>query len=241
MSAGFHPKRFRAGKPEQASCMLNRVDDSATTAGGRPGGDPYRLAVSHSARVKRLKILLPIGAFIISLAFFGVSVVRAYLPENLQIASAKIENGKVVMEKPAIAGRNEDGISYSMRAERALQDIKNPNIIALETIAAAVPLNEKIIARVEALSGVFDRSSDLLDMDKPFTIKLSTGLEASFQSAHLDIKGGKMETSEPVAIKADEASIVAESLKITDKGRIITFQGAVRVNIQPSAIRKTGN
>jgi lipopolysaccharide export system protein LptC len=93
--------------------MLNRVDYSATTAGGRPGGDPYRLAVSHSARVKRLKILLPIGAFIISLAFFGVSVVRAYLPENLQIASAKIENGKVVMEKPAIAGRNEDGISYS--------------------------------------------------------------------------------------------------------------------------------
>ena len=40
----------------------------------------------------------------------------SYLPENLQIASAKIENGKVVMEKPAIAGRNEDGISYSMRA-----------------------------------------------------------------------------------------------------------------------------
>ena len=72
-------------------------------------------------------------------------------------------------------------------------------------------------------------------------LKLSTGLEASFQSAHLDIKGGKMETSDPVAIKADEASIVAQSLKITDKGRIITFQGAVRVNIEPSAIRKTGN
>lgn len=221
--------------------MLNRVDSRATTAGGRPGDDPYRLAVNHSARVKRLKILLPVAAFVISLTFFGVSVVRAYLPENLQIGSAKIENGKVVMEKPAIAGRNEDGISYSMRAERALQDIKNPNIIALETIAAAVPLNEKVIARVEALSGVFDRSSDRLDMDKPFTIKLSTGLEANFQSAHLDIKGGKMETDKPVAIKADGASIVAQSLKITDKGRIITFQGSVRVNTQPSAIRKTGN
>lgn len=241
MTLEIHPKRFRAGEPEQASRMSNPVNESATTAGRLPAGDAYRLAVNHSQRVKRLKILLPIGAFIVSLAFIGVSVVRAYLPENLKIASAKIENGKVVMEKPAIAGRNEDGISYSMRAERALQDIKNPNIIALETITAAVPLNDKTIAKVQALSGIFDRSADLLNMDQPFTIKLSTGIDASFQSANLDIKGGSMATDKPVAIKANEASIVAQSLKITDKGRIITFQGAVRVNVEPSAIRKTGN
>lgn len=219
--------------------MLKRTDDNATPAGRQPEDAAYRAALSHSARVRRLKVLLPVSAFVISLAFVGVSVVRAYLPEELKIESAKIENGKVVMEKPAIAGRNSDGINYSMRAERALQDIKNPNIIALETIAAAVPLNENTVAMVKALSGIFDRSSDLLDMDKPFTIKLSSGLEASFNSAHLNIKGGSMETNDEVTIKANEAAIVAQALKITDKGRVINFSGGVRVNIDSSTIHET--
>jgi len=221
--------------------MLNRVDESAATAGLQPDVRAYQRAVAHSARVRRLKVLLPVAAFVISLAFVAVSVIRAYLPENVKMESARIENGKVVMEKPAISGRNSDGISYSMRAERALQDIKNPNIIALETIAAAVPIDDKTIARVIAESGVFDRSTDRLDMTAPFTIKLSTGIEAAFKSAHLDIKGGSMETKDPVAITAKEASIVAQSLKMTDKGRVITFAGKVRVNIEPSAIRKVDN
>lgn len=219
--------------------MLNRVADMATPAVGKPDTGAYAAALRHSRRVERLKIMLPLGALIVSLAFVAVSVIRAYLPENVQLESARIEDGKVVMEKPAISGRNRDGISYSMRAERALQDIKNPNIIALETITAAVPLNDKVIARVEAVSGVFDRGSDKLDMTAPFTIRLSSGVTANFQSAHLDVKGGRMETPDPVSIVAKEAAIVADSMKIADNGRTITFSGSVRVNIEPTAIRKS--
>ncbi|MCL6705740.1 LPS export ABC transporter periplasmic protein LptC [Pseudomonas sp. R2.Fl] len=211
----------------------------AAPAIGKPVNDAYAAAQRHSRRVERLKVMLPVGALVVSLAFIAVSVVRAYLPENVELESARIENGKVVMEKPAISGRNRDGISYSMRAERALQDIKDPDIITLETIAAAVPLNDKVIARVEAVSGVFDRSSDKLDMTAPFTIRLSSGVEANFQSAHLDVKGGKMETPDPVSITAKEAAIVADSMKIADNGRTITFSGSVRVNIEPTAIRKS--
>ncbi|MHB0951092.1 MAG: LPS export ABC transporter periplasmic protein LptC [Allorhizobium sp.] len=220
--------------------MLNRAVDSAASPGRQQGGNAYTRAVEHSARVRRLKVLLPVAAVVISLVFIGVSVVRAYLPEDVKIESARIENGKVVMEKPAVSGRNSDGISYSMRAERALQDITNPNVITLETIAAAVPINDKVIAKVVALSGIFDRSTDQLDMTEPFTVTLSSGIEASFQSAHLDIKGGSMQTDEPVSITAKEASIVAQSLKMTDKGRVINFAGGVRMHIEAAAIRKTG-
>jgi lipopolysaccharide export system protein LptC len=221
--------------------MLSRVTQHATAVGVASDNAAYRMAIRHSDRVKRLKFLLPAAAVLISLIFIGVSVVRAYLPRELQIESARIENGKVVMEKPAISGRNGDGINYSMRAERALQDIKDPNMITLETIAAAVPLNDQVIARVVAQSGVFDRSSDKLDMTAPFTINLSSGIEAKFQSAFLDVKGGAMETTEHVSITAKEAAIVADSLKITDNGRTVSFKGSVRVNIEPTAIRKQGN
>jgi lipopolysaccharide export system protein LptC len=218
--------------------MLNTLNTSGKAAYARPERSPYGDAKFHSVRVRRLKIILPVAAMIISLIFIAVSVIRTYLPENLKIEGAKIENGKVVMEKPAIAGRNADGINYSMLAERALQDIKNPNLITLENIKAAVPVNDELIARVEATTADFDRSSDKLNLTTPFTILLSNGITAKFQTGKVDIKGGKLETDSPVSIEKEGASVVAHSLKMTDKGRVIAFEGNVRMNVDPSVIRK---
>lgn len=219
--------------------MLDRTDSPAETLAGNPSraAGAYDDARHHSQRVRRLKVILPVGAALISLAFILVSVVRSYLPENVSVLGAKVENGKIVMEKPAIAGRNKDGINYSMTAERALQDIKNPNNLSLETIKAAVPLNDQIIARVVAERGDYDRSSDRLNMTAPFDIDLSTGLKAHLTSAFIDLKEGLLESDEPVTILMDGSSILANSVKITDKGHIISFSGQVRVNIDPVAIR----
>lgn len=221
--------------------MLQSTENSALSAGWATGADAYVKAVQHSRRVRRMKVLLPVGALLISCAFVGVSVVRAYLPENIQIESAKIENGKVVMEKPAISGRNSDGVSYSLRAARALQDIKNPNIIALEDIAAAVPVNDKIIATVNAIGGIFDRGANFLDLNQPFTLNLSSGIDAKFNSAKLDIQGGTLDTPDPVEINTKGASIVANSLKIKDKGRTMQFTGQVRLTIEPSSLQKNNS
>ncbi len=217
--------------------MLQTTHDGLPTADSGSGAEDYRRAVNHSRRVRRLRFLLPVAALGITLAFVAVSFVRGLMPEELQIESAKIEDGKVVMEKPAIAGRNSDGVRYSMRAERALQDIKNPNMITLETIAAAVPVNDKVVANVVATSGIFDRGANILDLDKPFTLNLSSGIDAQFGSAHLDISGGTMKTDDPVAIQTKGASIVANSLEMKDKGRTMIFSGSVKLNIEPSALR----
>ena len=201
----------------------------------------YRRARDHSARVRRLKVILPIAAVVISLIFIAVSFIRTWLPDNIAIEGARIEDGKVVMEKPAISGRNEDGVSYSMTAARALQEIVNPDRITLEEIKAAVPVNADLIARVVASEGLFNRGTNVLDLTEPFSIVLSSGLEAAFQSAHLDIDAGRMESSDPVSIRTQQASIVAQTLKMTDKGRIITFKGKVRVNVDSAAIRNQNN
>ena len=142
------------------------------------------------------------------------------------------------MKNPAIAGRNQQGISYSMKADRALQDIKTPDVITLENINAKVPVNDEIMAEVDATTGIYDRGRNILDMTAPFTIRLNTGMEAAFRSAHLDINGGRMSTEEPVSIRSAEASIVAQTLRMTDKGRVVTFEGMVTVVIDPAAIRQ---
>lgn len=200
----------------------------------------YEAAVAHSALVRKLRVLLPVMAGVISLIFIGVAVIRAYVPENLSIESARIENGKIVMQRPSISGRNSDGINYSMVANRALQDIENPNKISLEDVKAAVPINDEVIARVTATGADFDRGADMLDLTAPFDVNLSNGITARFKSAHLNIPGGVMDSPDPVNISMNGGSIVADSLKITDKGHTITLIGQVRVNIDPAAIRNKG-
>ena len=221
--------------------MLQQIRKTAGLAAAmEPHAGAYHAALAHSGWVRRLKVLLPVGAGVISLAFIGVAFVRAYLPENISIESARIENGKIVMERPAISGRNSDGINYSLIANRALQDIENPNKISLEDVKAAVPINDDVIARVIATGADFDRGADLLNLTAPFDVNLSNGITARFQSARLDIPGGLMNTPDPVNISTKGGSIVADSLKITDKGHTITLIGQVRVNLDPVAIRNKG-
>jgi len=221
--------------------MLNTLETAGQVHRAAAEKSAYTRALFHSARVKRLKILLPVAAVIISLVFIAVSVVRAYLPEAIQIEGAKIEDGKVVMQRPAIAGRNANGINYSMVAEKALQDIRNPNLITLKTIKASMPVNSDVIAHVLAESADFDRSADTLKMHEPFTINMDNGIHAEFQGADLDIKAGKLTTDQPVAIQKGAASVVAQSLKMTDKGNVIEFDGQVRMHIDPSAIHNSGS
>ncbi len=221
--------------------MLQQIKKTAGFANALqvPAG-AYQAAVAHSIRVRKLKVLLPVAAAVISFAFIGVAIIRSYVPENLSIESARIEDGKIVMERPAISGRNSDGINYSMVADRALQDIENPNKITLQDVKAAVPINDEVIARVAATGADFDRGSDILDLKSPFDVNLSNGITARFKSAHLNIPGGIMDSRDPVNITMTGGAIVADSLKITDKGHTITFIGQVRVNVDPAAIRNKG-
>jgi lipopolysaccharide export system protein LptC len=221
--------------------MLNTLESSDLARSNARELSAYKDALFHSARVKKLKFLLPVAALVISMIFIAVSVVRAYLPENIKIEGAKIEDGKVVMEKPAIAGRNADGINYSMLAEKALQDLKDPNMITLKNIKAAMPINDGVIAHVVALSADFNRAADTLKLTEPFTVTMDNGMRAEFQGAYLDVKAGKLITDQPVAIFKGSASVVAQSLKMTDKGTVIEFDGQVRMHIDPATIHNSAS
>jgi lipopolysaccharide export system protein LptC len=219
--------------------MLDSVQKPAYGAGLAKSQAAYNRGIRHSRRVRWLKVLLPLAAILVSGAFIAVAVVRSYLPDNIKIAAATIENGMVVMEKPAISGRNRMGILYSMTAARALQPIKDSNTIKLEDINASMPMNADTMADVVAKSATYDRKADDLTVEEPFTITLSNGVTARFQSGFLDVNGGHLVTDKPVSITANGASIDADSLDMSDNGRVIKFTGHVRMNVSPDALRKT--
>ncbi|HBF31028.1 MAG TPA: LPS export ABC transporter periplasmic protein LptC [Rhizobium sp.] len=221
--------------------MLKRMDADKDRGGKKTMNAPYTQAIGHSRRVRRMRIALPALAILLTAGFAGVSVVRAYLPENLKIEGISLEDGKVVMSKPIIKGLNSNGAPYSMNALRALQDIKNPNLITLDTIAATLPVNESTLADISAVSGTYDRATDKMALTKPFKIHLSSGVDAMFKSGDLDVKAGKLKTDEMVTITMKASSLVAQSMDMTDKGQNITFSGKIRLSIDPSTLKTAGN
>lgn len=221
--------------------MLKRVDAGSRKVRKQKMDAPYNQAIGHSKRVRRLRIVLPALAVILSAGFVVVSIVRTYLPENIKIEGVNIEDGKVVMAKPAIAGLNSNGSPYSMKALRALQDIKNPNLITLEDITATVPVNESASADITAESGTYNRATDKMTLTKPFRIHMSSGVDAMFQSGDLDVKAGKLKTDEVVTIIMKASSLIAQSMDMTDKGQNITFNGRVRLSVDPATLKKPGN
>ncbi|MAY64124.1 MAG: LPS export ABC transporter periplasmic protein LptC [Rhizobiales bacterium] len=199
----------------------------------------YRRALRHSRTVRRLKILLPVAAASLMVLFFAVSWVSSLVPEGVVVASTSIEDGKLVMHRPILTGENANNQNYELKADRAMQDLTTPNIIELEAISADVPVSDGISAKLEAESGIFDRTAETMIFDKPFTVTTSSGMTAKLQGADIDIRGGSMTSDKPVNIQLPEGTVDAESMRMTDKGNTIILERRVRMTIDPKAVEKT--
>ena len=197
----------------------------------------YRLAQRHSRLVRVLKILLPLSACLVILAFVAVSWLDTLGPEGVAVESVTLRDGKLVMQNPVMSGQGSDARPYSMRAARAIQDLTTPDVIALEEIVADLPVADGDKAVLNATSGIYDRAAQTLVFDQAFTVTSESGMKAELQSADIDLEAGNLTTSEPVSISSTEASVVAQSMKMQDKGRVIIFQDKVRMTINPSALK----
>lgn len=219
--------------------MTTTISSQMPRGGGYAGRShaEYRRAQVHSRRVRVLKIVLPLAAALVVLAFVVISWISGLVPDGATIESAAIRDGKLVMQNPVMSGQDSSERPYNMKAERAIQDLSTPDVIVLEGIVADLPVSEGDKAVLNAASGIYDRTAQTLVFDKAFTVKTEAGMEAQLQSADIDLGLGGLTTSEPVSIRSADASVVAQSMKMQDKGRIIIFQDKVRMTINPSALK----
>ena len=199
----------------------------------------FRAAARHSRRVRFLKFALPAvaltGAAVFSwFTFFSASSV----PSNISLDNAGIENGKLVMTNPKLDGFTKDKLPYKMSAIRALQEVGNSNVISLEGIDAEIPIGRELRAQVKAKSGVFDNANRQLKLDSAISLTTSDGITALLQSANIDIAGNTMSTDDPVSVKNSKSSITADSMQITESGKVMTFEKRVRLVIQPTKLQE---
>ena len=157
--------------------------------------------------------------------------------EGVAVQGAAVSDGKLVMANPKLDGFTKENLPYTMTAARAIQDLKNTSVIRLEDIDANVPVSAENTAKIVAAGGVFDNSANTLVIDTPVTVTTTDGMTANLLSARVDIASGQMSSGDPVEIIRDGSRLEADTMHVTENGKVIVFERQVRMEIDPKKAR----
>lgn len=194
----------------------------------------FRRARRHSGRVRFLKLVLPVLAVLIIGGFVARSWVASSFEEaGIGLEGVTLESGRIVMANPTLDGYTGDNRAYSVRADRAIQDIGGMGRIDLEGIIARLEMEDGSIANVEAATGTFDEAAGELRITSELTVAIEGGMTARFASADIDVNAGTMTTPDPVEVDLSGTRVNAESMAVTDNGAVIVFDRRVRVQMDP--------
>lgn len=217
----------RPGKPKHGlRVSASPVDDEV-----------FERARRHSARVRRLKIALPVAALVMAAVFGAYSWYWAPGSFGLDLVGSTVRDGKLIMANPKLDGYTSDNQRYSMSAERAVQDLSGEDAIDLEGIDARVPIGEEVFADIEAPAGRFFRETNTLRLSDSMDVTTTDGMVARLRSATIDFANGSLTSSDPVEIDFEGSTVTAGSLSIQDNGDVLVFEDKVRVDIAPQKLK----
>jgi lipopolysaccharide export system protein LptC len=224
----------RPGAPERQNSVAHA---RGILSGSARDHHDFASAERHSRRVRVLKLALPVLAVLMAAGFAGYSWLVTPQGIAVDVLGTTVSDGKLVMASPKLDGFTKDDLPYSLSAARAIQELGNTDVITLEQIDAKLPFDGENFATITAPSGVYDRNKNTLDVNSEMTVTTTDGMTARLQSARVDIGAGTLTTGDPVSIRLDGSRIAADSMTVSDEGKVLVFEKRVRVEIDSEAVR----
>jgi lipopolysaccharide export system protein LptC len=201
----------------------------ATPSRGAPQERVYRAALRHSRFVRFLKVAIPLGAI---LAIGAIAYIGFFDPfhrlEGVTLGPFTMSGREITMEAPALTGYDKESRPYEVKAEAAVQDVKKPTVISLKKVKGNFALEGASKGWMEALTGILDTQTEKLTLRQDIHIKTDTGHDVKLRSASVDFKAKSMVSRDPVEVILPNGRIDANTLEITDNGKVAAFVGDVR-------------
>ena len=152
----------------------------------------------------------------------------------ISLAGVNVESKSLVMEKPNISGFEGTRHAYEVTAAKAIQDLNNPKVFTLLDINARVGVGTDDTAVIDATKGIYDSTTKSLVLEDGITIETTSGRKATFEDARVDLDKGDLASDRPVTISGSEGTINANSIRVVDRGKRITFGGGVHLVVNPT-------
>jgi lipopolysaccharide export system protein LptC len=198
-------------------------------------GEAFEAARRHSGRVKLLKrgiILFSVGSIATLLA---ISFLDPFgkLPKNFTAGPTSLNGSRITMEKPRLSGYRNDGRPYDLRATSGVQDVRSPNIIELSELDAKIDTAEQSSVHLIAPRGVYDSAKDTMVLEGDIRITSGSGYDIRLRSANVNFKSGAVASDDPLTVVMTSGAIAANSLRISENGKKISFGGGVETILKP--------
>jgi lipopolysaccharide export system protein LptC len=217
-------------KSKTAALLAPRARTKNAAVQELASGKAYTDALQHSMRVRMVRRSIPVACM---LGVFGPLVWAFVSPfsgtsANVQVGAVSMSGSKITMEAPKLSGFRKDQKSYVVTAREAVQDIRTPTVVELNQLVGRLEQERGSYARVTSDWGRFDQSAEMLDLKGNVKIRTDDGNEVDMRSAKIEMKSGRVISTEPVDVRSKSGTISAERVELKDNAKIIIFEGNVR-------------
>lgn len=202
----------------------------------------FAAASRHSRFVRFLRVAVPGALAAAVLAIVGVSVFNPYrmiadLP--IKMDDVTVSGTKITMASPNMTGFTADRRPYVLTANKALQDVTNPNFVELEILNAKVEMQDGSTVVMDAKRGFYKSREQLLDLKDDVILK-SPVYEVQLIEATVDMGKGTVVSDKPVVVIMSEGVLNANRMDIAERGDLMNFHGGVTMTLK-AVQRSTAN
>ena len=127
---------------------------------------------------------------------------------SLSFSSLSLDGTKITMARPKLAGFRSDGQPYSLTAERALQDVKQPTVVELQKLTGDIGMAGGETTHLSADTGVYDSVAEQMRLSDNIRIG-NARFDVRLRSADIDFKTGVYQSDEPVEVHVGEGTTIS--------------------------------
>ena len=151
---------------------------------------------------------------------------------RLEISETKVdESGDVELTGAVYRGTTEGGDPYEITAEVAQE--RQDGVVDLASPAALLNQSGGDVINLTALTGVYFPDRGEIDFVGDVVITShDTGLVMTSQAITANLDEGRMVSDKPVRVENDSGLVVANSMRVLNRGDLIIFTGNPRLTLQ---------
>nr|WP_246463151.1 LPS export ABC transporter periplasmic protein LptC [Nitrospirillum iridis] len=202
---------------------------AAPSAPPRPGDQPTHRASSarHTRRVNQAKVVLP------TLAGLTIAAIALWplIKETTSPRQADPGTGQLEMLDAHFLGTDKTDRPVEVRADRAMQESNQDNLIDLVSPEAEITLKNGQWVTLNGDTGRYDKQSGHLTLEGRVTLFHDHGYELTTDKAEVDTSKNIAWGNTRVAGQGPFGDIDAGGFRMTDKGSTIVFTGKARLRL----------
>jgi lipopolysaccharide export system protein LptC len=170
-------------------------------------------AMRHSSRVRFLRWALPVVIVVgVGAYFLSANLPGANLP--IDFDNVVVNGEGIVVNNPRVI-RAEEGQSYEVAAERAIQPTGNPNQLRLEGVTATYEFPGGDVAHFTAPAGEYDGDAQVVTLSGGVTMTIGENVQLQLETVTVDVSNNTITTDQPFELNAGNFTVRGTNLQMT--------------------------